>query len=256
MAADYPVGAYYLARESLSWGKVRSEAGDGGARHEGRHHRRRGRRAGRRPRPGPGRALRSRSSRPATRSAAWPPASRSPAGTGRWSSSTTTGSPATGTCLGLIDELGWQDKCCSPARSPPSTTKAVLSLGLASSAPADPAGRRLAPRHFATLPSTLAAALRAGRRCTCCCAARWKPLEKTTADDWLRRWMGKRLLRDAVGAAAGQQVRRALPRGQHGLVLGAGQGAHAAAGHVRGRLPGVPGCARRAGAGRRGDHRV
>ena len=57
---------------------------------------------------------------------------------------------------------------------------------------------------------------------------------------------GRARLRNAVGAAAGQQVRRPLSTGQHGLVLGAGEGAHAAPGHFRGRVPGLSGSAGRA----------
>ena len=61
---------------------------------------------------------------------------------------------------------------------------------------------------------------------------------------------GTRRLREDVEAPADGEVRSVLPGRQHGVDVGAHQGAHDAAGHLRGRFPEFRGCCSQRGFGK------
>ncbi len=128
--------------------------------------------------------------------------------------------------LGLIRELGWEDKvlfprpytvCIDKGKWYPfdSIFKALLFPGL---------GFGLNKIRFGFVGLYL--------RLT----NNWKDLEKYTTDEWLCQMGGPHSLRKDVGTAAHRKVWAVLQRRQHGLDVGAHQSAQHTAGHVRGRV--------------------
>ncbi len=130
--------------------------------------------------------------------------------------------------LGLIKELGWEDKVLFPrpltvmyhkGKFYPfdSIVKALLFPGL---------GYGVNKIRFGLVGLFL--------RLT----NNWHALEKFTVDEWMRKWAGERSLRDDVGAAGGRKIWRAvLQAGDHGLDVGSIKSPHHPPGHLRGRVP-------------------